>query len=184
MALVMISDNLYFCVIVITVVSVRAVTIFLCVDSNVVFFAARTAFTVLLVDFDLFLVVSSTIFATWKRSRERRVLGFVTFPSDALVGLSLYPDASSFFSSVAPVRRREDTERDRDSGVKVQIDESEGVFSRMPSEPLWVTNRKEDKKRLLASGEGGEVGDEGVLLANCQQHASISWRFPSNGLMF
>ena len=60
----------------------------------------------------------------------------MTFPSDALVGLSLYPDASSFFSSVAPVRRREDTERDRDSGVKVQIDESGGVFSRMPSEPL------------------------------------------------
>lgn len=156
MALVMISDNLYFCVIVITVVSVRAVTVFLCVDGNVVFFAARTAFTVLFVDFDLFLVVSSTIFAAWKRSGERRVLGFVTFPSDALVGLSLYPDASSFFGSVAPVRRREDTERDRDSGVKVQIDESEGVFSRMPSEPLWVTNRKEDKKRLLLQGKRGK----------------------------
>ena len=111
-------------------------TIFLCVDGNVVFFAARTAFTVLLVDFDLFLVVCSTIFAAWKRGRERRVLGFVTFPSDALVGLSFDSDASSVFSSVAPVRRREDTERDRDSGVKVQIDESGGVFSRMPSEPL------------------------------------------------
>ena len=105
-------------------------------DSNVVFSAARTAFTALFVDSDLFLVVSSTIFAAWKSGRKRRVLGFVTFPSDALVGLSIYPDASSFFSSVAPVRRREDTERDRDSGVKVQIDESEGVFSRMPSEPL------------------------------------------------
>ena len=87
-------------------------------------------------DFDLFLVVSSTVSAAWKRGRDRRVLGFVTFPSDALVGLSLYSDASSFFSSVAPIRRREDTERDRDSGVKVQIDESGGVFSRMPSEPL------------------------------------------------
>ncbi|KAF6239576.1 hypothetical protein HO173_002120 [Letharia columbiana] len=90
-------------------------------DSNVVFFAARTAFTVLSVDLDLFLVVSSTIFAAWKRGRVRRVLGFVTFPSDALVGLSFYLDASSVYSSVAPVRRREDTERDRDSGVKVHF---------------------------------------------------------------
>ena len=132
----MISGNVYFCVIVVLVMSVRAVTFFLCVDSYVVFSAARTAFTVLFVDFDFFLLVPSTIFSAWKRRRERGVLGFVTFPSDALVGLSLYPDASSLFSSVAPVRRREDTERDRDSGVKVQIDESVGVFSRMPSEPL------------------------------------------------
>lgn len=133
---VVISGKLYLCVVVVAVMSVRAVTVFFCVDSNVVFSAARTAFTVLFVDSDLFLVVSSTIFAAWKSGRKRRVLGFVTFPSDALVGLSVYPDASSFFSSVAPVRRREDTERDRNSGVKVQIDESEGVFSRMPSEPL------------------------------------------------
>lgn len=110
-------------------------TIFLLVNSHV-FFAARTAFTVLLVDSDLFLVVMSTILSAWKGGREGGVLRFVTFPSDALVGLSFYPDASSFFSSVAPVRRREDTERDRDSGVKVQIDESRGDFSRMPSEPL------------------------------------------------
>ena len=134
MASVVISDYLYCCVIVIAVMSVGAITIFLCVNCDVVFFAARTAFTVLFVDFYLFLVVSST--ASWKRGGDRRVLGFVTFPSDALVGLFLYSDASSFFSSVASVRRREDTERDRDSGVKVQIDESRGVFSRMPSEPL------------------------------------------------
>lgn len=151
---VVISGKLYFGVVVVAVMSVRAVTVFFCVDSNVVFSAARTAFTVLFVDSDLFLVVSSTILAAWKSGRNRRVLGFVTFPSDALVGLSIYPDASSFFSSVAPVRRREDTERDRNSGVKVQIDESEGVFSRMPSEPLKVTNRKEDKKRLLLQGRG------------------------------
>ena len=136
LVLVMISDNFYTCAIVITMMSVRTVTVLFCVKGNVVFFAARTAFTVLFVDFDLFLVVSGTILARWKRGREGRVLGFVTFPSDALVGLSLYSDASSFFSSVVPVRRGEDTERDRDSGVKVQIDESVGVFSRMPSEPL------------------------------------------------
>ena len=103
MALVMISNNLYSCTIVITVMSVRVATVFLCVNGNVVFSAARTAFTVLLVDFDLFLVVPSTILAAWERCREGRVLGFVTFPSDALVGLSLYSDASSFFGSVVPV---------------------------------------------------------------------------------
>lgn len=136
MAMVVLSGTLYFCVIVIAVMTVRAVTFFLCVDGNVVFFTARTAFSILFVDFNLFLIVSSTILAAGKRGRERRVLGFVTFPSDAPVGLSFYSDASSFFDSVAPVRRREDTERNRDSGVKVQIDECGGVFSRMPFEPL------------------------------------------------
>ena len=66
LVLVMIADNFYSCAIVITVMSVRTVTVFFCVNSNVVFFAARTAFTVLLVDFDLFLVVSRTIFASWE----------------------------------------------------------------------------------------------------------------------
>ena len=65
MALVMISGNVYFCVIVVSLISVRAVAVFLCVDSYVVFFAARTAFTVIFVDFDLFLVVPST-FSAWK----------------------------------------------------------------------------------------------------------------------
>ncbi len=109
--------------------------IFLFVDSHV-FFAARTAFTIAFVDFDLFLFVLSTVFASWKGGREGRVTSFVTFPSDALVGLSFYLDLGSFFNSVAPVRRREDTERDRDFGVKVQIDGGGEDFSRMPFEPL------------------------------------------------
>ena len=66
LVLVMISDNFYTCAIVITVMSVRTVTVFFCVKGNVVFFAARTAFTVLFVDLDLFLVVSGTILARWK----------------------------------------------------------------------------------------------------------------------
>ena len=70
MMLMMISSDLYSCAIVVTVMSVRAVTVFLCVDGNVVFFAARTAFTVLFVDFNLFLFVSSTIVAAWKGGRE------------------------------------------------------------------------------------------------------------------
>ena len=66
LVLVMISDNFYSCAIVVAVMSVRTVTVFFCVNSKVVFFAARTAFTVLFVDFDLFLVVSGTILASWK----------------------------------------------------------------------------------------------------------------------
>ena len=103
---------------VLVVVMASVMAIFLFVNSNV-FFAARTAFTIVFVDLDLFLFVLSPVLATWKRSREGRVTSFVTFPSDALVYLSFYFHLSSFFGSVAPVRRREDTEGDRDSGVKV-----------------------------------------------------------------
>ena len=66
LVLVMISDNFYSGAIVITMMSVRTVAVFFCVKGNVVFFAARTAFTVLFVDFNLFLVVPSTILASWK----------------------------------------------------------------------------------------------------------------------
>jgi hypothetical protein len=38
------------------------------------------------------------------------------------LNFSLYSRLSSFRDSVTPVRRREDTEGDRDAGVKVQID--------------------------------------------------------------
>lgn len=114
---------------VISVVTPVLVMVLLGVDSNVLF-AARTAFTSLFTDSDLFLVVSSTtILAAWKRCGEGGVLGFVTFPSDALVSLSFYSDLGScFFSSRAvPVRRRKDAERNRDSGVKVQIDGEGGA---------------------------------------------------------
>lgn len=68
------------------------VMFFLGVDSNVLL-AARTAFTILFADCDLFLVVSSTtVLAAWKRCGEGGELGFVTFPSDALTTLSLYSD--------------------------------------------------------------------------------------------
>jgi hypothetical protein len=60
--------------------------------------------------------------------------GFVTFPSDARsllgeVDLSLYLEVFSFCDSVTPVRGREDTERNGDAGVKVQIAWSLGVPS-------------------------------------------------------
>lgn len=107
-----------------------------------VFLAAGAAGTVLFVNLDVFFLVAGTILAAWKRGGEGRVTRFVIFPSDARsssgrkVGLSCYSDTSSLCCSVAPVRRREDTEGNRDSGVKVQIAWSEGVLSRMPSEPL------------------------------------------------
>lgn len=106
------------------------------VDCNVLF-AARTAFTILFTETNLFRVGSSTtILVAWKRCGYG---GFVTFPSDALASLSFYSNLGSCFfssSSVVPVRRRKDAERDRDSGVKVQIDGEGGAWSRMPFEPL------------------------------------------------
>jgi hypothetical protein len=62
----------------------------------------------------------------WEVGRERRVL---TVPSDArwaLGTLDLTLDVSlggGFLLIVAPVRRWENAERDRDAGVKVQIDD-------------------------------------------------------------
>ena len=103
------------------------VAVFLGVDSNVLF-AARTAFTILFSNSNLFLVVSrTTILAVWKMGGEGRVFGFVTFPSDARFTLSFDFDLCCcfFFTyNVVPVGRREDAERNRDSGVKVQIDGS------------------------------------------------------------
>lgn len=65
---------------------------------------------------------------------EGGIASFVTFPSNARsfkVDFALYLDFSSFFccDSVTPIRGREDTEGDRDAGVKVQIDWSRGALS-------------------------------------------------------
>ena len=136
------------------------VSIFLFVLCSV-FSSARTAGTVLLVNLDFFFLVASTFPAVWKRGGEGRISRFVIFPSDARssswkVGLSFYSDASSLCGSVAPVRRREDTERDRDSGVKGQIDLIEGVLSRMPSEPFWNNSKGRQEETLASGGGGGE----------------------------
>ena len=96
-------------------------------ESTVVFFVdfdilgtARTAVTVLVRDLDLFLFLTTS---AGQRGGEGSSASFVTFPSDALgVDLSFYSSASSLFDDVAPVRRGEDAERHRDSGVKVQVD--------------------------------------------------------------
>ena len=79
------------------------------------------------------------------------------FPFDARrtieIDFSLYSFLSSFRDSVTPVRRREDTEGDGDTGVKVQI-AGLMVFS-MPFE-LSLNNSKDSRKDL-----GGEVFLEG-----------------------
>ena len=126
--------------------------IFLFVHSHV-FFAARTAFTIVLVDFDLFLFVLGTVFASWKGSREGRVASFVTFPSDALFGLSFYLDLGGLFDSVVPVRRWKDTDGDRDFGVKVQFDGGGGACSRMPSEPFLHESKGRQEETLASVGE-------------------------------
>lgn len=123
--------------------------------------AARTVFTILFVDCKLFLVVASTtILFPWKRCGEGGVFAFVTFPSDALVSLSFYSDlGSSFFSSsdVVPVRRWKDAERNRDFGVKVQIDGEGGAWSRMPFEPLRERIERKTRGDSCFRGEGEEV---------------------------
>lgn len=82
-----------------------AVSVFL-VDGHVVF-TTCAAITVLFVDFDLVLVVLGTI-AFVDRGGERRVAGFLVFPSTRKIGFSFYSDASSVLGGVVCVRRRED----------------------------------------------------------------------------
>ena len=119
--------------------SVLTIMAFLFVDCYV-FFATWTAGTIFLVDFDLFLVDTSPIPTVRQRRREGRVSRSLTFPSDARrslgkVGFSFYSDTSGLGGIFVPVRRWKNTERDRDSGVKIQIAWSRGTFSRMPFEP-------------------------------------------------
>lgn len=102
---------------------------------GVLFLNARTLF--LNAEFDFFLSVNRS----GKGSRTSSI-----FPFDARstieIDFSLYSSLSSFRDSVTPVRRREDTEGDWDTGVKVQIDGLLSVFSRMPFE-LSLNNSKD-----------------------------------------
>jgi hypothetical protein len=96
---------------------------------------ARTAVTIFFAcELNLFLYV--LLIPTRKAGGERRI---VTFPSGALVGLgktnlSLNMGLCGAATGVAPVRRRENAEGNRYSGVKVQVDDSSGREnpSRMP----------------------------------------------------
>lgn len=93
----------------------------------------------------LFLNTKLDFFLSVNRSGKGSRISSI-FPFDARsvieIDFSLYSNLSSFRDSVTPVRRREDTEGDRDTGVKVQIDGLLSVFSRMPSE-LSLNNSKD-----------------------------------------
>jgi hypothetical protein len=100
---------------------------------RVLFLNARALF--LNAEFNFFLSLRSG-----KGSRTSSI-----FPFDARstieIDFSLYSRLSSFRDSVTPVRRREDTEGDGDTGVKVQI-AGLMVSSRMPFE-LSLNNSKD-----------------------------------------
>lgn len=109
--------------------SVSRISILL-VDSDLFLPAGRTADSVFFVDMNLLL--GSTVFAARKSRGDGSVASFVTFPSDARRGrsCSFYLDLSCFCcDSVTPIRGREDTEGDRDAGVKVQVGGGAGVLS-------------------------------------------------------
>lgn len=109
-------------------------------------------------DMNYFLSLESLVWWRRKVGGERRVL---TFPSDArwaLRKLDLTLDVSlgGGLRIVAPVRRWENAERDRDASVKVQIDDLSGreLFSN-------AFRRAERKTRrglllLVKEGEGRE----------------------------
>ena len=90
------------------------VSVSVVVVDDSVFFASRTAISILSVDTDFFLVVASTIVTAWKRCGNGRV---TILPSDALSlpCFSFYLDTRGFFFSLVPICGREKTERNRDS---------------------------------------------------------------------
>lgn len=99
-----------------------------------IFSAARTVVSFFLAcDVDYFLLLEFLL-VPGRKSGSGRVF---TFPSDALLGwkldFTLDVSLGSCYFFVAPVRRREDAEGDRDACVKVQVDDLSGEnSSRMP----------------------------------------------------
>jgi len=120
--------------------------------------AARTVVTFLFTSYvDFFL--AKVVAGRRKVGFERRIL---TFPSDALRSLwqlDLTLDVCSSYSfGVVPVRRREKADGDRDTGVKVQIDDlgCRRTSSRMPfDEPK---GRQEGVSCFFWGKEGEEEG--------------------------
>jgi len=120
--------------------------------------AARTVVTILFTSYvDFFL--AKVVAGRRKVGFERRIL---TFPSDALRSLwqlDLTLDVCSSYSfGVVPVRRREKADGDRDTGVKVQIDDlgCRRTSSRMPfDEPK---GRQEGVSCFFWGKEGEEEG--------------------------
>jgi hypothetical protein len=114
----------------------------LLVNSRVIVRAAAGTTLVTNADIDFFFSVNTRV---WERSSDSSI-----FPCGARsainVDFSLYSRQSSLRDSVTPVRRREDTEGDGNAGVKVQIDCTLGVFSRIPFELLRNNSKGETRK--------------------------------------
>jgi len=151
---------------------------------------ARTAVTIFFTsDSNLFLRI--TLFLRREVGGERRV---VTFPSGALLfwretDLSLYMGLSSCFNGVAPVRRREDAKRDRDSGVKVQVDD---LSRREHFSNAFRHAERKTRRDLLLLGEEGKgkrackdasllsllqmKGERRLVLKNCEVFMQMKTR--------
>lgn len=100
------------------------------------------------------------------------------FPSDARSAidfyLSFYSRLSSLRDSVTPVRRREDTEGDGYTRLKVQIDCPSGVLSRMPFE-LSETTRKARQEKTWFREESlshAKMGNKGGMRAAIQAYTT------------
>jgi hypothetical protein len=102
-----------------TIVGTVLVAIFF-VDGNVLLLIGLARVRLIPdVDVDLFFSVCSGI---WQRPFSAVSSIFPSGARSLFFDLSLYDSLRSLRDSVAPVRRREDTEGDGDASVKVQID--------------------------------------------------------------
>jgi hypothetical protein len=124
-------------------------------DVNV-FSARRTSGLVsIFLASDVYLFLAEFFAGAWREVGGEGRLLILSFPSDAVLlawEMDLTLDMSrlgGFLNGVAPVRRREDAEGDRDAGVKVQVDGLLCARERLLE--CLSTKRKEHKKGSLAS---------------------------------
>jgi len=75
---------------------------------------------------------------------------------------------SSCFNGVAPVRRREDAEGDRDSGVKVQVDDLSGREHFSNAFRLAERKTRRGLLLLVEEGKGKRAYEDASLLSLLQ----------------
>lgn len=119
-----------------------------------------TAETLFLVDANLFFDVGVGVVGSLDGGREGCVGFFVTFPSVRSLFRDLcfafYLDCGRFFNFHVPIRRREDTEGDRNSCFKIQFAGVGSLFLEYPSNRS-KTIRKESRKNFLAPLGGSHL---------------------------
>ena len=112
---------------------------------------------IFLADVNFFLNPLLSLFLSGRKlsgGGERRVL--LTFPSDALVSLGKFDltldvslgESGGLLGGVASIRRREDTEGNRNAGVKVQVDDYQ-VREKLFSNAFRLAERKTRRGLLL-----------------------------------